>query len=111
MADGMNLVAKEYVAAQDPEDPGVLILSASAGAAESLTQALIVNPHDIGAMARGIARALSMPLEERKERHAELLSDVKTHDISWWWRAYVAALRHAEQPLRRQANNGTKTPA
>ena len=64
----MNLVAKEFVAAQDPEDPGVLVLSEFAGAAEQLQAALLVNPHDIGATADAIHRALSMPVEERRER-------------------------------------------
>ena len=66
--DGMNLVAKEFVAAQDPDDPGALVLSEFAGAAEQLQAALLVNPHDIAATADAIYRALSMPLEERRER-------------------------------------------
>ena len=66
--DGMNLVAKEYVAAQNPFDPGVLVLSAFAGAAKELDAALLVNPHDIDGMARQIATALAMSLEERRER-------------------------------------------
>ena len=66
--DGMNLVAKEYVAAQNPADPGVLVLSKFAGAANELDTALLVNPHDIDGMARTIATAFSMPLTER--RHA-----------------------------------------
>ena len=71
--DGMNLVAKEFVAAQDPEDPGALVLSEFAGAAEQLQAALLVNPHDIGATADAIFRALSMPLEERRERWQEMI--------------------------------------
>ena len=66
--DGMNLVAKEYVAAQNPFDPGVLVLSSFAGAAKELDAALLVNPHDIDGMARQIANALAMSLEERRER-------------------------------------------
>jgi len=62
LQDGMNLVAKEYVAAQNPADPGVLVLSKFAGAANELDTALLVNPHDIDGMARTIATALSMPL-------------------------------------------------
>src|SRR5262249_36586252 len=63
--DGMNLVAKEYVAAQDPVNPGVLILSRFAGAARELSEALIVNPHDTDEMAAALHQALNMPLEER----------------------------------------------
>src|SRR5262249_17916721 len=68
LGDGMNLVAKEYVAAQDPTDPGVLVLSQFAGAAKQLQAALLVNPHDIEAMARSIKAALAMPLDERLSR-------------------------------------------
>lgn len=64
----MNLVAKEYVASQDPDNPGVLILSEFAGAAHQLADALLVNPFDAGATARAIEKALNMPLEERKSR-------------------------------------------
>jgi len=66
--DGMNLVAKEYVAAQNPVDPGVLVLSEFAGAAKELDAALLVNPHDIDGMAQAIGRAWDMPLEERRAR-------------------------------------------
>ena len=70
LRDGMNLVAKEYVAAQDPDDPGVLILSRFAGAARECQAALLVNPYDPEGVATAIDRALSMPLDERKQRHA-----------------------------------------
>src|SRR5204862_4737285 len=70
LRDGMNLVAKEYVAAQDPEDPGVLILSRFAGAAVECKTALLVNPYDPDAVSASIRRALSMPLEERRARHS-----------------------------------------
>ena len=72
LRDGMNLVAKEYVAAQDPEDPGVLVLSRFAGAARECEAALLVNPYDTEAVAAAIARALAMPLEERRARHKAL---------------------------------------
>ncbi len=72
LRDGMNLVAKEYVAAQDPNDPGVLILSRFAGAADELTDALIVNPFDADEIADAMHRALTMSLEERRERHRGL---------------------------------------
>ena len=69
LRDGMNLVAKEYVASQNPEDPGVLILSRFAGAAQELNAALLVNPYDTDGVAAAIGRALSMPLAERRQRH------------------------------------------
>ena len=72
LRDGMNLVAKEYIAAQDDDDPGVLILSRFAGAAEDLEEALIVNPYDIDDVATAMQRALKMPLAERVERHQRL---------------------------------------
>lgn len=90
--DGMNLVAKEYVAAQDPEDPGVLILSEFAGAAERMSAALPVNPHDVGGMADAIRRALEMSREERVERWLALEAEVRTHDIAGWRRDFLAAL-------------------
>jgi trehalose 6-phosphate synthase len=93
LRDGMNLVAKEYVMAQDPRDPGVLVLSRFAGAAEQMHEALMVNPYDIPAAADGIERALRMPLEERIERHRALLDGVVRHDVQWWLRQFLAALQ------------------
>ncbi len=90
--DGMNLVAKEFVAAQTHEDPGVLVLSEFAGAAEQLHSALLVNPHDIAATADAIHRALSMPIEERVERWEDLIRGVREQDIDWWCRAFLTAL-------------------
>ena len=72
LRDGMNLVAKEYVAAQDPTDPGVLILSRFAGAAEELTEALIVNPFDAEEIADAMHEGLAMPLAERLRRYARI---------------------------------------
>ncbi len=92
LADGMNLVAKEYVASQDPEDPGVLVLSRFAGAAEAMKEALIVNPYDISEMADAIQKGLAMTQEERRERHAALLEDVTRHDIRWWTTTFLDAL-------------------
>ena len=92
LRDGMNLVAKEYVAAQDPEDPGVLVLSRFAGASVQLDAAVIVNPHSSEDMADGIARALAMPLEERRERHAEMLKSVVQEDVRWWSSRFISAL-------------------
>ncbi|WP_295042524.1 trehalose-6-phosphate synthase [uncultured Paracoccus sp.] len=93
LADGMNLVAKEYVAAQDPDDPGVLILSRFAGAAEQMPDALIVNPHDPSEMAQAMRQAIEMPLAERQSRHAALLRCVTQHDVGWWSAAYLQALK------------------
>jgi trehalose 6-phosphate synthase len=87
--DGMNLVAKEFVAAQDPEDPGVLILSAMAGAAEDLRGALLVNPYDKRGMALALQTALNMPLEKRRWRHDQMLEAVRRHDIHNWYGEFV----------------------
>jgi trehalose 6-phosphate synthase len=95
LRDGMNLVAKEYVAAQNPDDPGVLILSKFAGAAEELAEALIVNPYDIDAMAAAIDKALTMPIEERKERHSALYKRVAEGDALAWQKAFLDALEAA----------------
>lgn len=92
LRDGMNLVAKEYVACQDPEDPGVLILSRFAGAAEQLDAALIVNPHDECEMANAIAQALAMPLAERKRRYERLAHSVFTDTADAWARKFLDAL-------------------
>jgi trehalose 6-phosphate synthase len=100
----MNLVAKEYVAAQDPEDPGVLVLSKFAGAAEEMRQALIVNPYDIDDMARQLHRALTMPLKERRRRHEALLDHVTRHDAAAWLNAFLAALAPPARPAAGRAN-------
>jgi trehalose 6-phosphate synthase len=84
LRDGMNLVAKEYVAAQDPEDPGVLVLSRFAGAARELHGALLVNPYDVDGTANAIARALSMPIEERRQRWQGMMTHLLEHDVSRW---------------------------
>ncbi len=94
--DGMNLVAKEYVAAQDPEDPGVLVLSTLAGAAEELTGALLVNPRDASSIADSIHRALAMPLEERRTRHAGMLAVLRQNDIHAWHQRFVELLAARE---------------
>ena len=93
LRDGMNLVAKEYVAAQDAADPGVLILSRFAGAAAEFKEgALLVNPYDPDAVAAAIARAMAMPLAERKIRHAALFSALLRNDISKWGDTFLSAL-------------------
>lgn len=84
LRDGMNLVAKEYVAAQNPENPGVLLLSSFAGAARELREALLTNPWHVDGMARDMDRALRMPPEERKARHSKLLATVtRTTALTW----------------------------
>jgi trehalose 6-phosphate synthase len=93
LRDGMNLVAKEYVAAQDPEDPGVLILSRFAGAAIEFRRALLVNPYDPESVASAIAQALAMPLEERRARHQALLAAIHEYDIDRWQHEFLATLR------------------
>ncbi|CAI8827832.1 alpha,alpha-trehalose-phosphate synthase [Kosakonia quasisacchari] len=93
LRDGMNLVAKEYVAAQDPENPGVLILSQFAGAANELTSALIVNPYDRDDVAAAMDRALRMPLAERISRHAEMLKVITENDIHRWQQRFISDLK------------------
>ncbi|WP_188056033.1 MULTISPECIES: alpha,alpha-trehalose-phosphate synthase (UDP-forming) [unclassified Sphingosinithalassobacter] len=92
LRDGMNLVAKEYVAAQDPEDPGVLILSRFAGAAAQLPQALLVNPLSAEEISDAILRALDMPLAERKERWEAMRKCVVEEDVVWWRQRFTEAL-------------------
>jgi trehalose 6-phosphate synthase len=99
--DGMNLVAKEYVAAQAGGD-GVLVLSEFAGAASELREAILVNPYEPDAVAQGIATALGMPTAERRARMAALLERVRTHDVHWWTSAFLMLLsgHGAERALR-----------
>jgi trehalose 6-phosphate synthase len=92
LRDGMNLVAKEYVAAQNPEQPGVLVLSSFAGAAHELTDAVLTNPWYVDGMARDLDRALRMPLEERKSRHARLAAVVSKSTALTWAEDFITAL-------------------
>jgi trehalose 6-phosphate synthase len=92
LRDGMNLVAKEYVAAQPPEDPGVLVLSKFAGAASELAGAIIVNPQDIDDLVEAFVTALEMPLEERRARWQVMFDYLSRHDISAWRNAFVRTL-------------------
>lgn len=92
LRDGMNLVAKEFVAAQPEDDPGVLVLSRFAGAVHELDCALIVNPYDPDATAAAIARALEMPLEERQERWERMLARVEANSTSDWAKRFLAVL-------------------
>ncbi|MDO6414697.1 trehalose-6-phosphate synthase [Sphingomonas sp. BIUV-7] len=97
LRDGMNLVAKEYVAAQDPEDPGVLILSKFAGAAIQLKQAVIVNPYSAEEMSDAIITALKMPREERIERWRALMDNVEREDVIWWRQRFTDVLLNVPQ--------------
>jgi trehalose 6-phosphate synthase len=90
--DGMNLVAKEYVAAQNPLDPGVLVLSKFAGAAKQLDAALLVNPHDIDGLAGAISAAFAMPGEERRERWNAMMKTLKASSLQTWFSDFVSAL-------------------
>jgi trehalose 6-phosphate synthase len=90
--DGMNLVAKEYVAAQDPDDPGVLLLSPMAGAARELTGALQVNPYDKRGMALALQSALHMPLDERRHRHQQNYDALRRYDIHRWYSKFFRDL-------------------
>jgi trehalose 6-phosphate synthase len=92
LRDGMNLVAKEFVAAQDPDDPGVLVLSRFAGAAEQMQEALLVNPYDTAQTAETIQQALQMPLSERQRRHQALLAGIRAQDVHGWRRQFLDAL-------------------
>jgi len=98
--DGMNLVAKEYVAAQNPADPGVLVLSKFAGAANELDTALLVNPHDIDGMARSIATAFAMPLPERRLRYEAMMDKLRAGSIQQWFADFIAALQDGHKASR-----------
>ena len=109
--DGMNLVAKEYVAAQNPADPGVLVLSKFAGAANELDTALLVNPHDIDGMARTVATALSMPLIERRMRWEGMMVKLRRHSIQQWFTSFVETLQKARSEREAVAPPVLKPPA
>jgi trehalose 6-phosphate synthase len=94
----MNLVAKEYVAAQDPDDPGVLILSSFAGAARELESAVIVNPHDIDGVAEAIHRSITMTLPERRRRWRELDEVLRGWTIADWRESYLTQLADTRAP-------------
>lgn len=112
LRDGMNLVAKEFVAAQDPANPGVLVLSQFAGAANELTSALIVNPYDRDDVAAALNRALTMPLAERISRHAEMLDVIVKNDINRWQERFIHDLKEVTpcSPERQQQNNVATFP-
>ena len=92
LRDGMNLVAKEYVAAQAPDDPGVLVLSQFAGAAHELQSALIVNPYDVEAMADALVRAFAMRLDERKDRWQAMMAVLRANSVHDWAARFLETL-------------------
>jgi trehalose 6-phosphate synthase len=103
LRDGMNLVAKEYIAAQDQDDPGVLILSRFAGAAAECSAALLVNPYDPESVGTTIAHALSMPLEERRQRHDALFRVISENNIKSWGELFLASLtQESDLPIWRE---------
>ncbi len=100
LRDGMNLVAKEYLASQSPLDPGVLVLSRFAGAAEELEQALLVNPHDVDEIAAAIETASAMRLAERQDRWQAMMDTLRANDVGHWARHFLETLR---EPSARDA--------
>ena len=111
LRDGMNLVAKEFIAAQDPDDPGVLVLSNRAGAACELTEALLINPYDTRGIARAIQRALTMPLAERRSRHATSLAILRENDIHRWHTRFIEELQAARGRGSRRSAEPTEIAA
>ncbi len=95
LRDGMNLVAKEYVAAQNPANPGVLILSRFAGAAHELEATVIVNPFDIDGVAEALQRGLEMPRDERRERWEAMMVVLRRNDITAWRRNFISTLERS----------------
>lgn len=96
LRDGMNLVAKEYIAAQNPDNPGVLVLSLLAGAADELKEALLVNPHDLDGVADAIATAATMARPKRQERWQAMMEHLRRYDIVDWRRSYLQALQSSD---------------
>jgi len=103
LRDGMNLVAQEYVAAQDSDDPGVLILSRFVGAAINFRRSVLVNPYDAESVATALAQALAMPLKERRARHEALYAKVCEYNVNRWQQEFLAALRGAREHERFQS--------
>jgi trehalose 6-phosphate synthase len=107
LQDGMNLVAKEYVAAQNPLDPGVLVLSEFAGAARQLDAALLVNPHDEDSVAATILKALTMPIQERRQRWGSMITRMEDSALDAWFSDFVSALT----AIRRSTRPRPQVPA
>ena len=94
--DGMNLVVKEYLASQDPEDPGMPVLSCFAGAAHELAEAIIINPFDREGVAEAILQGLDMPVTERRERWNAMMTTLRRNDANAWRRRFIEALAAVE---------------
>lgn len=107
LMDGMNLVAKEYIASQDPNDPGVLILSKFAGSAAQLSDAVLVNPYDLNDIVQGLRAALDMPLAERQDRRQKLAKIVRETGSDAWSSSYFSALVQAGQRRIGRASKST----
>jgi trehalose 6-phosphate synthase len=107
LRDGMNLVAKEYVATRVDED-GVLVLSEFAGASDELRQALLINPHDIEGLKDAIMQAVEMPHRDRTRRMRALRKKVLTNDVARWSASFLDALirrAHGDHPLQNSPVN------
>jgi len=100
LRDGMNLVAKEYVASQNPEDPGVLVLSRFAGAAQDLKEALIVNPYDVVGVGEALQTALRMRLEERRERWSAMFERLMRNNVQTWQESFLKSLDKPSAKMR-----------
>ena len=98
LKDGMNLVAKEYIAAQDEQNAGILILSKNAGAAHQLQQAILVDPTNNDSMIEGLYQALTMTKQQREQRHQSLLQGIYETDIDTWRAHFLADLTHMDKP-------------
>ena len=118
LRDGMNLVAKEYVASQDASDPGVLILSRLTGAAHDMPEALLVNPHDADEVANAIESAVSMSLAERRRRWESMMDNLRRNNINRWASDFLERLRrpagrseHAAAEAQPAPEEGDAPPA
>jgi len=110
LRDGMNLVAHEYITCQDPEDPGVLVLSRFAGAAELFPEALLVNPHHVEETANAVDMALRMPREERISRWRAMMETVEKYTVDAWAGTFLDRLGDASEYKARSHGRGAPTP-
>lgn len=109
--DGMNLVAKEYVAAQNPLDPGVLVLSERAGAAQQLDAAILVNPHDTEGIGEAVRAALAMPLAERQHRWQSMMTVIERENIDAWFEDFMTALADTQRARSTRVRPEPAAPA
>lgn len=108
LRDGMNLVAKEFIAAQDPEHPGILILSKYAGSAEQMPEAIIVDPESPSSMIDALKKALVMSKSERIERYEYLIKGLKHFDINDWRDAFLNDLKAIRPSLMNHSDLATQ---